>query len=31
MEMERYKLSVLAVTETHLASEGGMVLDEGRG
>ena len=31
MEMERYTLLVLAVTETHLAGEGDMVLDEGRG
>ena len=29
MEMERYRLLVLAVTETHLAGEGEMVLDEG--
>ena len=26
-EMERYKLAVLAVTETHLTAEGEMVLD----
>ena len=31
MERERYRLLVLAVTETHLAGEGDMVLDEGRG
>ena len=31
MEMERYRLSMLAVTETHLAGEGEMVLDECRG
>ena len=31
MEMERYWISVLAVTETHLTGEGEMVLDEGRG
>ena len=31
VEMERYRLLVLAVTEIHLAGEGEMVLDEGRG
>ena len=31
MEMERYRLSMLAVTETHLAGEGEIVLDECRG
>ena len=31
MEMEPYRLSVLAVTETHLAGEDEMVLDECRG
>ena len=27
-EMKRYKLSIVAVTETHLAAEGEMPLDE---
>ena len=31
MEMEPYRLSVLAVTETHLTGEDEMVLDECRG
>ena len=31
MEMEPYRLSVLAVTERHLAGEDEMVLDECRG
>ena len=30
-EMERYRLAVLAVTETHLPGEGEMLLDESRG
>ena len=30
-EMDRYRLAVLAVTETHLPGEGEMLLDESRG
>ena len=30
-EMEHFRLSFLAVTETHLSGEGEMVLDESRG
>lgn len=30
-EMEHFRLSFLAVTDTHLSGEGEMVLDESRG